>query len=69
MKKTDSRGNAYYAIHEFFYDDDKLSWTMDAVAPLGETLDELKEELDMMLKACDKPVMVEDGITLKEVLH
>ena len=50
-----------YAIHETYYksrDSDEVSgFTSEYVAPFGETLEELREELEMMLKACDKPIL------------
>ena len=48
----------WYQIHEVYYTDDKpIGITQDAIAPLGETLEELKEELARMLKACDTPIL------------
>ena len=67
IRKQDGRGEYYYEIHEVYYEKDGLSWISAPRTPLGDTLDDLKEILERMLKACDKPVMVEDGCTLKEV--
>jgi hypothetical protein len=49
-----------YEIHEVYYDaNDKIeAWTRDAVAPYGETLEELREDILHMLRAVDNaPVL------------
>jgi hypothetical protein len=49
-----------YAIHETFYgidDEHTTSITIDPTAPQGETLEELRETLQRMLRACDYPVL------------
>lgn len=50
----------YYAIHEVYYGvdgADSVSWTDNPVAPYGETIEELRETLERMLKALDKPIL------------
>jgi len=51
----------WYAIHThhppFTRSEMKGSITTDAVAPQGETQDELREDLEHMLTALDKPVL------------
>jgi hypothetical protein len=46
-------------IHECFYDEDgKVNgWTLDAIAPQGDNLDELRVELERMLKCLDEPIL------------
>lgn len=48
----------WYAVHEIYYDGDK-PWgiTTEPSAPGGETIEELKEELDRFRKALNKPVL------------
>lgn len=54
----------YYQIHEVYYDDDGkvTAMTENAVAPFGETTDELEWELNRMLDALKKPVL-DYGVT------
>jgi len=55
-----------YAIHEAYYGlDDGVSITIDPIAPYGETLEELRETLQCMLRALDNPVL--DYDTRKEI--
>jgi hypothetical protein len=45
---------------EVYYEDGKVDgWTEDAIAPGGETVDELREELQRMISCLDKPVLDE----------
>lgn len=53
---------AGYQIAEVYYEDDKVTpmgWSADPVAPYGETLGDLRVELNRMLAALDKPVLKE----------
>lgn len=54
----------WYGIHEAFYDEDKWkphSVTAHPVEVVGETEKEVKETLELMLKACSRPVLnIED---------
>ena len=49
----------WLAIHEVYYDDEgnPNSCTVDPIEPGGETLDELKAGLELMMKACEKPIL------------
>jgi len=51
-----------YSIHEAFYDDGDTepSVTLQPSYPQGETLDDLRQVLTMMLEALDKPVIEYD---------
>ena len=55
----------WYRIHEVYYDDSgKISgWTIDPVEPFGETVEEIRQELEAMLRACGEPVLrlADDG--------
>lgn len=48
-----------YAVHEVYYDDSGIpgSCTVNPVAPIGESLDELKTVLQMYSTALEKPLM------------
>jgi hypothetical protein len=54
-----------YGIYEVYYTGmGKIeNWTEDAVEPFGETVKELKKDLERMLKACDKKVLDYDRLT------
>ncbi len=49
----------YFQIHGVYYDKDgePNSITANAVAPFGESPEELKREIQLMLAACGKPVI------------
>lgn len=58
----------WFAIYEVYHNgENELSWTVDNKAPCGDSLDELKTDLKMMLQALDKPVLEKKGDTLVEV--
>lgn len=60
IMKREDKGQVYYQIHEAFYDDmekEAHSWTAEPCEPLGETLAELKHELEYMLRAFEFPVL------------
>jgi hypothetical protein len=69
MRHTDAFGREYFAIHESYYNDvgEVTAWTDDAASPMGETLDDIRNELERMLRALDYPVVevkheaVQDG--------
>jgi hypothetical protein len=52
----------YYSIHEVYYDDDGNieSWTEQPVGIGGETLEELKGDLEYYKHALEKPVLKYD---------
>ncbi|KHE93739.1 MAG: hypothetical protein SCABRO_00472 [Candidatus Scalindua brodae] len=58
-KETDT---STYHIHEVYYSDDGIieSWTESAVEPMGETVDELREDIRFFTKAFQKPVLKEE---------
>ncbi len=51
-----------YQIYEVYYKDDGIieSWTESAVEPMGETVDELREDISFFMKAFQKPVLKEE---------
>jgi len=62
VKKTFSdqtEDEEWYEIHEVYYDKrGKIEgMTVNAVAPGGRTIEELRSELKMMLKCLEKPIL------------
>jgi hypothetical protein len=57
----------YLVIHEVYFEEghepEPHSCTMDGVTVGGESLDELRETLQRMLRCLDKPVLDYDAIT------
>jgi hypothetical protein len=59
-----------YQIHEVHYDDENVieGWTQSPVEPMGESLAELRNDIQYFLKAFQKPVLTEIVKNGKEVL-
>ncbi len=59
-----------FQIYEVYYNEDGEidGWTMEPDCPMGETLEELKNDIQYNLKALDAPVLEEVVIDGKEVL-
>lgn len=70
VKRTYSDGTVLFGIHEVFYDYDDDpepgSCTVEPVEVFGESLNELRETLNRMLAACDRPVF-DYNIDFKEI--
>ncbi len=66
-KGTDT--NSFH-IHEVYYNDKHQidGWTKSAIAPMGETLAELKRDIELLTKAFEKSVLVERIENGKEIL-
>lgn len=49
----------HYSIHEVYYDENGAPsfFSENPITPYGEYLDDLKKDLQLMLKAFDKPVL------------
>ena len=48
----------WYEIIEVYYDDEgKIDGTSDAVRPVGDSVEDLREDLELMLTATNKPVI------------
>lgn len=50
----------YYELHEVHYSADGVTienWTVNPIAPHGETLDELNSDMKLMLQAFERPVL------------
>lgn len=53
----------WYGIHECFYglsDESDPGWTDEPIAVEGESVDELRETLERMLRALDKPIIIDN---------
>jgi len=64
--KDEDAGEAYYAIHECFYNNKEdampTSWTARTIAPLSDTRTGLLEVLERMATAVRRPILeVKDG--------
>ena len=60
VTKATVDGETVYEIREVYYDlpdSDGIGWTQNASTPYGQTLDELRTDLQRMLEALDKPVI------------
>jgi len=54
MRHTDESGDTYLAIHEYYPDKDGDGWTEAPVDVTGDTVNEVKEVLQMMLEDIEK---------------
>jgi len=54
--------NHYHGIYEVYYDDnDEIkNWSKDPLAPIGENLADLKDDIELMQKAFKMPVLTFD---------
>lgn len=58
MEHIQPSGWECLAIHEVYYDPgDKLSWTKEPIKVCGDTIEELRETLNLMLAALDKEIL------------
>ena len=55
-------GEEWFAIHECYYDENNkvTGWTTRQIDPYGDSVEELKDVLEMMYEALDKPVLEYD---------
>lgn len=53
------RVDGYCHIREIYYDDkgEIWLWTQSPAAPVGENADEVRSDLQLMLKACEAPIL------------
>ena len=63
--RKDGSSETWYELHECFYDNKgdaiPTSWTVDAIAPVGETPESLILCLERMIEAVRKPILVIEG--------
>ena len=59
--KTDE---TFFTIHEAHYNDDGeiYTYTVSGVDPCGESIEELRDILNRMMSALDKPVLVDGEV-------
>ncbi len=64
VKTTTSTGEVFYQIHEAYYNKagNLCAITENPIAACGESVEELREELQRMLKCCDKPTLDGDNL-------
>lgn len=59
--KTKDGEDDFYYIAEVYYDEDKpRGYTEKPVGACGNSIDELKKDLERMLRCLDKPVLTEN---------
>lgn len=51
------REDGFLEIHEVYYEGEKVSWTENATYPCGETLEEVRLDLERMLRCLEKPIL------------
>ena len=58
----------YYAIHEVHYHEDGQirGWSEDPDYLAADSLSELRGDIDLILQAFDRPILIKDGDTLVE---
>lgn len=68
IKRTHDTGETWYQMHEVYYNDagEITGMTISPIDPAGVTMEELRESLDWMYKALDKPVLDYDNIEYAE---
>jgi hypothetical protein len=63
--------DGWFMIHEVYYDENNkiVSWTENPVAPAGETIEDLRKELQLFLDALNKPVLIKDsrGVLIEKI--
>ena len=69
IRSREANGEFYYAIHECYYDGDRLphSWTLSPVSVIGETHAELLTTLQQMHRAVLEPVLEQCDERLVEI--
>ncbi len=69
-KYHEESDSSTYHIHEVYYDDENIieGWTQSPVEPIGESLVELRNDIQYFSKAFQKPALIESINDGKEVL-
>jgi hypothetical protein len=69
IRSREANGEFYYAIHECYYDGDRLphSWTLSPASVIGETHAELLTTLQQMHRAVLEPVLEQCDERLVEI--
>lgn len=63
MKRTLGDGSEYYGIHEVFYNDDGsiYAFTKNSMDVFGESVEDLRQTLEWMLKCLEHPILDYDN--------
>lgn len=56
------RNDEYGIVEAFYWDDGSMDWTSEFIEPIGDNPDELRECLELMLKAFDEAIMEENEL-------
>ena len=57
-KRTHTDDAIWHEIVEIYYNDEgKIVGSTDAVSPAGDTVEDLRQDLELMLRATNKPVI------------
>ena len=69
-KPTPDTDSVVYQIHEVYYREDGTieGWTAEPVTPLGESVEELREDIRYFLQAFRRPVLEEKTASGTELL-
>jgi len=69
-KPTPDTDSVVYQIHEVYYREDGTieGWTAEPVTPLGESVEELREDIRYFLHAFRRPVLEEKAASGTELL-
>jgi len=62
IRRVDKNGNVTFGIHEVFYSPKTKKpdmWTESPVEILGDTIEDVREYLDWMIKSLDTPILTE----------
>lgn len=59
IRHIDAEGNESYMVHEVYYTPEgrPQMYTVNGVAPYGESLDELRKDVERFAAAVEKPVL------------
>jgi len=59
MKSIYPSGEIMFSIREVYYNDDGTIYahTEQPIAPIGETIEELRQSLEWMIKSLDNPIL------------
>ena len=69
VKETLDNGEVWYSVREVYYNKDGsiFGYTDEPVGVVGESVDEIREELEMTLKCLDNPVLVDGEVEFVDV--
>lgn len=67
VKTTFEQGDRY-AIHEVYYDEsgNPTSRTVEPCCPIGDTLEELRAEMERYLQAMNKPILTGNDHSIEQ---